>query len=87
MSEIGHNSDIENVAAAELRQFIECIERLNDEGKAINEDKAEKFGEMKGRGYDVKAVKRIIRDRAKDTQQRLEEESIYETYKAALGMD
>jgi len=78
---------VENNAGAELRQFIERVERLNEEGKAINDDKAEIFGEAKGRGYDVKAIKRIIRDRAKDTNERLEEESIYETYKAALGMD
>jgi uncharacterized protein (UPF0335 family) len=87
MTEIGHNSDVENVAAAELRQFIERVERLNEEGKAINMDKADVFGEAKGRGYDVPAIKRIIRDRAKDTNERLEQESIYETYKAALGMD
>jgi len=87
MSDIGHNSDVENVAGAELRQFIERIERLNEEGAAINADKADIFGEAKGRGYDVKAMKRIIRDRAKDTNTRLEEESIYETYKAALGME
>jgi uncharacterized protein (UPF0335 family) len=87
MSDIGHNSDVENIAAAELRQFIESIERFNGEIKDLNTDKADKFSEAKGRGYDVKAIKRIIRDRAKDTNERLEEESIYETYKAALGMD
>lgn len=83
----GHNSEGENVAAAELRQFIERIERLNEEHKAIADDKADIYGEARGRGYDVKAMKTIIRLRAKDPNQRMEEETIVQTYMAALGME
>lgn len=88
MSDIGHNIETsETVAAAELRQFIERIERLEEEGKAINADKADVYGEAKGRGYDTKAIKTIVRLRRKDANERIEEETILQTYMAALGME
>lgn len=76
-----------SVAAAELRQFIERVERLEEEKAAIQGDIKDCFGEMKGRGYDVKAVKTIIRLRKKDANERIEEETILQTYMAALGME
>jgi uncharacterized protein (UPF0335 family) len=78
--------DVENVAAAELRQFIERIERLEEEKAAIGGDIKDVFGEAKGRGYDTKAMRTIIRIRKKDANERLEEEAILDTYMAALGM-
>lgn len=89
---IGHNSagaeeaTTENVAAAELRQFIERIERLEEEKKAISGDIKDVYGEAKGRGYDTKAIREIIRDRKRDANEMLEHETIVDTYKAALGM-
>ncbi|KQR30148.1 hypothetical protein ASF91_15130 [Rhizobium sp. Leaf155] len=85
MSEIGHNTD--SVGAAQLRQIVERIERLEEEGKAINQDKADVYGEAKGLGYDTKAIKSIVRLRRKDPNQRIEEETILQTYMAALGME
>lgn len=76
-----------NVAAAELRQFIERIERLEEEKQTIADDIKDVFGEAKGRGYDTKAMKTIIRLRKKDANERLEEESILQTYMSALGME
>lgn len=88
MSEIGHNIETsETVAAAELRQFIERFERLEEEGKAINADKADVLSEAHARGYDKKAIKTIVRLRAKDPNKRIEEETILQTYMAALGME
>lgn len=78
---------IMNVAAAELRQFIERVERLEEEKAAISEDISNVYSEAKGRGYDVKAMRAIVKLRKKDANERLEEESILETYKAALGME
>ena len=80
-------NSVENVAAAELRQFIECIERLEEEKAAIQSDIKDVMGEAKGRGYDTKAIRTIIRLRKKDANERLEEESILQTYMAALGME
>lgn len=78
---------VENVAAAELRQFIERIERLEEEKQTISDDIKDVFGEAKSRGYDTKAMKTIIRLRKKDANERLEEETILQTYMAALGME
>ncbi|MBB3611148.1 MAG: DUF2312 domain-containing protein [Rhizobium sp.] len=80
-------SSVENVAAAELRAFIERIERLEEEKAAIQSDIKDVMGEAKGRGYDTKAIRTIIRLRKKDANERLEEESILQTYMAALGME
>ncbi|AXA39823.1 MULTISPECIES: DUF2312 domain-containing protein [Rhizobium] len=75
------------VAAAELRSIIERVERLEEEKAAISSDIKDVLGEAKGRGYDTKAIKTILRLRKKDANERLEEESILQTYMAALGME
>lgn len=80
-------SDAATVGAAQLRQIVERIERLEEEGKAINQDKADVYGEAKGLGYDTKAIKTIVRLRRKDPNQRIEEETILQTYMTALGME
>ncbi|MGV1944878.1 MULTISPECIES: DUF2312 domain-containing protein [unclassified Agrobacterium] len=95
MAKIGHNSgeedDImgstETVAAKELRQFIERVERLEEEKAAIQGDIKDVLGEAKGRGYDTKAIRKIIAMRKKDANERIEEETILQTYMAALGME
>ncbi len=74
------------VAADELRQFIERIERLEEEKAGIAGDIKEVFAELKGRGFDTKAVRKIISIRKKDHAERQEEEAILELYMQALGM-
>ena len=74
------------VAAAELKQFVERIERLAEERKAIADDIADVYAELKGRGFDTKAVKHVIRLRAQDHAERTEFEAIVELYMGALGM-
>lgn len=79
-------TDASNVAAAELRQFIERIERLEEEKKSIADDIRDVKSEAKARGYSVKAINEIIKLRKKDANERAEEEAVLDTYKAALGM-
>ncbi|MER9560638.1 DUF2312 domain-containing protein [Mesorhizobium sp. M0571] len=74
------------VAAAELRQLIERIERLEEEKATLADDIKEVMAEAKGRGYDTKVIRTIIRLRKKDQAERQEEEAILDLYKAALGM-
>lgn len=74
------------VAAGELRQFIERVERLHEERAAIADDIHEIYAEMKGRGYSVKAARQIISLRRMDPDQRAEDEAILELYMNALGM-
>ena len=76
----------QTVAAGQLRAFIERIERLEEEKKTIADDIKEVFAEMKGTGFDTKAVRTIIRIRKQDQAERQEAESILELYMSALGM-
>ncbi len=79
MSEIGVGRD-------QLRALIERIERLEEEKKAISEDIKEVYGEAKGTGFDVKAIRQIVRIRKMDASDRMEQEAILDTYMHALGM-
>ena len=74
------------VAASQLRSFIERIERLEEEKKTISDDIKEVYAELKGSGFDAKAVREIIRLRKKEDHERQEEEAMIELYKNALGM-
>ena len=74
------------VAAEELKQFVERIERLEEEKAGIAGDIKDVFAEMKGRGFDTKAVRSILRIRKKDHAERQEEEAMLELYMQALGM-
>lgn len=76
----------QTVAAGQLRAFIERIERLEEDKQAIADDIKEVFAELKGTGFDTKAVRTLIRLRKKDQAERQEEEAILDLYKAALGM-
>ncbi len=76
----------DSVAADELKAFIERIERLEEEKAGIAGDIKEVFSEMKGRGFDTKAVRQILRIRKKDHAERQEEEAILDLYMQALGM-
>ncbi|MBW0159128.1 DUF2312 domain-containing protein [Sedimentimonas flavescens] len=75
-----------NVAADELRQFIEQFESLEAEKKDIAEQQKDIMSEAKARGYDTKVMKKIIAMRKRDKNDLAEEEAILDIYKAALGM-
>jgi uncharacterized protein (UPF0335 family) len=76
----------QTVAAGQLKAFIERIERLEEEKQTLADDIKEVYAEMKGTGFDTKAVRTIIRLRKKDANERQEEEAILDLYMAALGM-
>lgn len=87
MSEIGHNSEPAAAFAKEqLRAIIERIERLEEEKKVIADDIKDVYTESKGNGYDVKAIRTIVRMRKMDAGDRAEQETILQTYMTALGM-
>lgn len=78
---------VEGVAAGELRQFIERVERLEEEKTTLSDDIKEVYAEAKGRGYDTAIIRMIVRLRKKDANERKEEEAILELYMNALGME
>jgi uncharacterized protein (UPF0335 family) len=69
-----------------LKAFVERIERLEEEKKAIADDIRDVYAEAKGNGFDVKALRAIVRLRKQDADERREQEAILETYMHALGM-
>ena len=69
-----------------LKAFVERIERLEEEKKAIADDIRDVYAEAKGTGFDVKALRAIVRMRKQDVNERREQEAILETYMHALGM-
>ena len=76
----------ESVAQDQLRAFIERIERMEEEKKAIADDIKEIYAEAKGNGFDTKVLRQIIRIRKQDHAERMEQEALLELYMAALGM-
>lgn len=75
-----------NVAADQLRAFVERIERMNEEKAAINSDLAEIYAEAKGNGFDTPIIRKIIAIRKMDANERMEQEALLELYMSALGM-
>ena len=73
-------------AKDQLKAVIERIERLEEEKKTISDDIKDVFAEAKANGFDVKALRAVLRLRKQDNDERKEQEAILETYLLALGM-
>lgn len=73
-------------AQNQLRQFIEQIERLEEEKKALAADIRDKFLEAKATGFDPKIMKQVIRLRKQTKDDRDEQDAVLDTYLHALGM-
>ncbi len=69
----------------QLRSFIERIERLEEEKTAIAGDIKEVFAEAKANGFDVKALRGVLKFRRQEPHKREEEEAVLTTYLSALG--
>lgn len=76
----------DNVRAV-LKSFIERVEKLEEEKKAISDDIRDVFAEAKGNGFDVKAMKRVIAIRKMDPNDCAELNAIIDMYCKALGLD
>jgi uncharacterized protein (UPF0335 family) len=73
-------------AKDQLKAFVERVERLEEEKKAIADDIRDVYGEAKANGFDTKALRTVVRLRKQDINERKEHEAILETYLHALGM-
>lgn len=74
------------VTRDELRQFVERCERLEQEKRDIADQQKEVMAEAKARGYDTKAIRKVIAERKKDPEVRAEEQAVFELYADALGL-
>ena len=78
--------DVGGIAGAQLKSFIERIERLEDEKRALGEDIKEVYAEAKGTGFEPKIMRQLIRIRKMDKDEHDEQESLLDLYKRAIGM-
>ncbi len=76
----------DNVAADQLRLFIERIERLEEEKKGIADDIRDVYAEAKSQGYDSKTMRQVVRLRKMEKHARDEMDALLETYRTALGL-
>ena len=79
-------TDAHNITAEELKQFIELAEALAAEKADVAEQEKELFAEAKGRGFSVKVMRKIIRDRKLKRDELAEFEAIEELYRQSIGM-
>lgn len=69
-----------------LKAFVERVEKLEEEKKAISDDVRDVYAEAKANGYDTKALRTVVKLRKLDVNERKEQEAVLETYMHALGM-
>ena len=77
-------TDTVGIAGDRIRSFVERVEHIEEEIKALNEGKKDIFAEAKGDGFDVKVLKEIIRLRKQDKDERDEHESLLDLYLRAM---
>ena len=74
-----------NFAKDQLKSVVDRIERLEEEKAGLSADIKEVYAEAKGNGFDVKALRKVVRIRKQDRAKRLEEEAILDLYLSAIG--
>ena len=72
--------------ADQLRQYIERIERLEEEKRALMADLQDVYSEAKHSGFDPKTMRQIVKIRAMDSDVLAEQETLLTTYREALGL-
>ena len=78
--------DVGGIAGERLKSFVERIERLEEEKKALAADIKEVYAEAKGSGFDTRIMRQVIRLRRMDKDDLDEQETLLDVYRRALGM-
>lgn len=79
-------TDTGGVSGARLKAFIERIERLEEEKKAMADDIKDVYGEAKATGFDPKIMRKIVSLRKTNLEKRREEAELLDVYMSAIGM-
>jgi uncharacterized protein (UPF0335 family) len=82
----GKTKDVGGVAGQRLKAFLERIERLEEEKKALGDDVKDIYAEAKGVGFDVTTIRRIVKLRKMAPDKIREQDELLELYKSAIGM-
>ena len=72
--------------ADQLRQYIERIERLEEEKRALMADIRDIYSEAKATGFEPKVMRQIVKIRAMDRDLLAEQDMLLSTYRDALGL-
>ena len=78
---------IGGIAAEALQQYIDRVEKLEEEKKAILEDIKQVYQEAKSTGFDNKILRMIITLRRVEANERKEQEELLDLYKRVIGME
>jgi uncharacterized protein (UPF0335 family) len=79
-------ADVGGIAGAQLRSYIERIERLEEEKAALAADIREVFAEAKANGFEPKVMRQVLKLRKLDQADRQEQEALLDLYMSAIGM-
>lgn len=79
-------SGANEIAGDRLRSFVERIERIDEDLKAMNDEKKDVFAEAKGEGFGVKILKEVIRLRKQDQNERDEHDTLLDIYLHEIEM-
>ena len=79
-------ANVGGVAGERLKSFIERVERLEAEKKAIAEDIKEVYAEAKTTGFEPKIIRKIVSKRKMELEKRREENELLDLYMSAMGM-
>jgi len=80
-------ADVQGVSGERLKQYIERIERLEEEKAGLADDIKDVYAEAKSAGFDSKIMKMIVRLRKMASEKRREEEDLLDVYKSAIGLE
>lgn len=83
----GDAKDVEGIAGARLKSFIERVERLEEEKRNLAADIKEIYAEAKAVGFDTKTMRKIVSLRKMDSEKRDEEDHLLDLYRTAIGME
>lgn len=83
---MAENGDTKTTTSDQLRQYIERIERLEEEKRALMADIRDVYSEAKGTGFEPKIMRRIVKMRAMDKDLLSEEDFLISSYRQAVGL-
>ena len=83
---MAENGDTNTATSDQLRQYIERVERLEEEKRALMADIRDVYSEAKGNGFEPKIMRRIVKMRAMDRDLLSEEDFLISSYRQAVGL-
>lgn len=81
----GDTTDVGVVSGTRLKAFVERIERMTEEKKAIAEDIRDCYSEAKATGFDAPTIRKLVSERKKSLEKRREQLELFELYSSAIN--